>query len=103
MLTSLLDLQARSTAEDLAAYGNAIENVVDTFFTPFERRISCELTIQLALTAAGHEVRFIAVSELSADIAEDLHKRLESVPSPKVGGSVKLDLILGVWRVTSKQ
>jgi len=103
LLTSLLDLQARSTAEDLAAYGNAIENVVDTFFTPFERRISCELTIQLALTDVGHEVRFIAVPELNADIAEDLHKRLESVPSPKVGGPVKLDLILGVWRVTSKQ
>lgn len=103
LLTSLLDLQARCTAEDLAAYGNAIENVVDTFFTPLERRISCELSIQLALTAAGHEVRFIAVPGLSADVAEDLHKLLESVPSPKVGGPVKLDFILGVWSVARKQ
>ena len=103
LLTSLLDLQARCTAEDLAAYGNAIENVVDTFFTPLKGRISCELSIQLALTAAGHEVRFIAVPELSADVAEDLHKRLESVSSPKVGGPVKLDLILSVWSVARKQ
>ena len=60
-------------------------------------------SIQLALTAAGHEVRFIAVPELSADVAEDLHKRLDSVSSPKVGGPVTLDLILGIWRVARRQ
>ena len=91
LLTSLQDIQARRTDEDLAAYGNAIENVVDVFFTPLERRISCELTIQFALTAAGHEVLFIAVPDLSVDVAEDLHQRLESVPLPKVGGPVKFE------------
>jgi hypothetical protein len=103
LLTSQHDLEARSTTEDLAAYSNAIENVVDTFFTPVERRTNRELTIQLALTTAGHEVRFIAVPDLSADVAEDLHERLESVPSPKVGGPVKLDFILSLWSVTSNQ
>jgi hypothetical protein len=102
LLTSQHELEARSTAEDLAAYVNAIENVVDTFFTPLGRRISCELTIQFALTVAGHEVRFIA-ADLSADAAEDLHKRLESVTAPKVGGPVKLDLIIAVWSVASNQ
>jgi len=103
LLTSQHELEARSTAEDLAAYVNLIEKAVDTFFTPLERRINRELTIQLALTAAGHEVRFIAVPDLSADVAEDLHQRLESVPSPKVGGPVKLDFILGVWSAANKQ
>jgi hypothetical protein len=60
-------------------------------------------TIQLALTAAGHEVRFIAMPALSADAAEDLQKRLDSVPSPKVSGPVKLDFILSVWSVAHKQ
>ncbi len=103
MLTSQQDLQARSTAEDFAAYSNAIENVVDTFFTPLERRINRVLTIQLALTAAGHIVRFIAVPDLSAALAEDLHQRLESVPSPQVGGPVKFDFILSLWSVARKQ
>jgi hypothetical protein len=103
LLTSEHDLQERSTAEELAAYVNAIENVVDTFFTPLERRTNRELTIQLALTAAKHEVRFIAVPDLSADVAEGLHERLESVSSPKVGGPVKLDFILSLWSVASKQ
>jgi len=103
LLTSQHDLEARSTAEDLAAYVNAIENVVDTFFTPLERRTNRELTIQLALTTAEHEVRFLAVPDLSPDVAEDLHERLESVPSPKVGGPVKLDFILSLWSVASNQ
>jgi hypothetical protein len=103
LLTSLQDLDARSTAEDLAAYINAMENVVDTFFTHLQRRTNREITIQLALTAAEHEVQFIAVPDMSADVAEDLHERLESVSSPKVGGPVKLDLILGIWSVASKQ
>jgi len=103
LLTSEHDLQERTPAEDLAAYVNAIENVVDTFFTPLERRTNRELTIQLALTTAEHEVRFIAVPDLSADVAEDLHERLESVPSPKVGGPVKLDFILSLWSVASNQ
>jgi hypothetical protein len=102
-LTSLQDLQARSTAEDLAAYVNAIENVVETFFTPRERRTNRELTIRLALTATEHEVQFIAVPDLSADVSEDLHERLESVRSPKVSGPVKLDLILSLWSVASNQ
>jgi len=103
LLISERGLQERTTAEDLAAYVNAIESAVDTFFTPLERRTNRELTIQLALTTAEHEVRFIAVPDLSADVTEDLHERLESVPSPKVGGPVKLDLILSLWSVASKQ
>ncbi len=103
LLTSQQDLQARSTAEDLAAYSNAIENVVDTFFTPLERRINRVLTIQPALTAAGHLVQFIAVPDLSAALAEDLHQQLESVPSPLVGGPVKFDFILSLWSVARKQ
>jgi hypothetical protein len=96
-------IQARSTAEDLAAYVNLIEKAVDSFFTPLERRTNRELTIQLALTSTGHEVRFIAVPDLSADVTEDLHQQLESVPSPKVGGTVKLDFILSLWSVASNQ
>ncbi len=103
LLTSDRDLQEHTTAEDLAAYVNAIEKVVDTFFTSLERRTNRELTIQLALSAAEHEVRFIAVPDLSADVAEDLHERLESVPSPKVGSPVKLDFILSLWSVASNQ
>jgi hypothetical protein len=103
LLTSERDLQARTTAEDLASYVNAIGNAVDAFFTPSERRTSRELTIQLALTAEGHEVRVPALLDLSAEVIEDLHQRLESVPAPRVGGPVKLDYILSVWSVASTQ
>ena len=103
LLTSDQDLQAYTTAEDLAGYVNAIESAVDTFFAPPERRNRHELTIQLALAAEGHEVRIVAAPVLSADVEEDLQKRLESVPAPKVGGPVKLDFILSVWSVASVQ
>ena len=103
LLTSERDLQARTTAEDLASYLNAIGSAVDAFFTPPERRTKRELTIQLALTAKGHEVRIVAAPDLSADLEEDLRQRLESVPAPKVGGPVKLDYILSLWSVASTQ
>ena len=103
LLTSEQALQERATVEGLGGYLNAIEKAVDTFFAPLERKTNRELTIQLALTAAENEVRFIAVPDLSADAAEELHERLESVPSPKVGGPVKLDFILSLWSVASKQ
>ena len=103
LLTSEQDLWACTTVDDLSGYLNAIEKTIDTFFTPLERRTNRELTIQLAFTTAEHEVRFIAVPDLNADVAEDLQERLESVPSPKVGGPVKLDFILSVWSVASKQ
>ena len=103
LLTSEQDLQARTTADDLGGYLNVIEKTVDTFFTHPERRIIRELTIRLALTATEHEVQFIAVPDLSADVSEDLHERLESVRSPKVGGPVKLDLILSLWSIASNQ
>jgi hypothetical protein len=103
LLTSEQDLQARTTADDLGGYLNVIEKTVDTFFTRLERRTNRELTIQLELTAVGHEVGFTAVPDLSADAAEDLLKGLESVPSPKVGGPVKLDFIVSLWSVVSKQ
>lgn len=103
LLTSEQDLQARTTADDLGGYLNVIEKTVDTFFTHPERRINRELTIRLALTATEHEVQFIAVPDLSADVSEDLHERLESVRSPKVGGPVRLDLILSLWSIASNQ
>jgi hypothetical protein len=103
LLTNTQDLQARTTAEDLGAYVNAMEKIVDTYFTSVEQRTNRELTIQLALTAAEHEVRFIAVPDLSANVAEQLQERLESVPSPKVSGPVKLDFVLSLWSVASKQ
>jgi hypothetical protein len=103
LLTSEQDLQAGTTADDLGGYLNVIEKTVDKFFTHTERRINRELTIRLALTATEHEVQFIAVPDLSADVSEDLHERLESVRSPKVGGPVKLDLILSLWSVASNQ
>jgi hypothetical protein len=103
LLTSEQDLQARTTADDLGGYTNVIEKTVDAFFTHPDRRINRELTIQLALTATEHEVRFIAVPDLSADAAEDLQRALECVPAPKVGGPVKLDLILSLWSVASNQ
>jgi len=43
------------------------------------------------------------VPDLSADTVEDLQKGLEILPSPKVGGPVKLDFILSVWGVASDQ
>jgi hypothetical protein len=103
LLTSEQDLQARTTADDLGGYLNVIEKTVDTFFSRAEPRTNRELTIHLELTAAGHEVRFTAVPDLSADTVEDLQKGLEILPSPKVGGPVKLDFILSVWGVASDQ
>ena len=103
LLTSEQDLQARTTAEDLAGYLNAIEKKVDAFFTPPERRTRRELTIQVALNAAGHELQIVSVPDLSEDIGVDLHSRLESVPSPKVGGPVKLEYILKVWSNAGEQ
>jgi hypothetical protein len=103
LLTSDHELEERTTAEDLAGYANLIEEAVDTFFALLEQRTNRELTIRLALTATGHEVRFIAVPDLSADAAEGLQKCLESMPAPKVRGPVKLDLIMAVWSVANKQ
>lgn len=103
LLTSEQDLQARTTADDLSGYLNVIEKTVDKFFTHPERRINRELTIQVALTATEHELQFIAVPDLSADVSEDLRERLERVCTPTVGGPVKLDLILGLWSVASNQ
>ena len=78
---------------------NAIGDVVDTFFTSPGRRAKRELTIHLALTGEGNEVRIVAVPDLSVDDEQELQKRLLSVSPPKVGGSVKLDYILNVWGV----
>lgn len=103
LLTNQPDLAARTTAEDLAAYVNAIEKVVDGFFTPLDRKTSRELTIHLALTPTGHEVRVVAVPELSEAVAEDLNKRLGSVPAPRVGGPVMLEFIPSVWKAASNQ
>ncbi len=97
------EIQARATVKELAGYLNAIEKEVDTFFTPVEQRTQREITIRLALTPAGHEVGFMTVPDLSANDAEGLHKRLQSVAAPKVAGPVKFESILKVWSVASKQ
>jgi hypothetical protein len=83
LLTSEHDLQERTTADDLAGYANLIEKAVDTFFTPLERT-NRELAIQLVLTAAGHEVRFIAVPALSADALKTCRNGLTAFPHPKL-------------------
>jgi len=97
LLTSEQDLQALTNADDLAGYANAIEKVVDAFFTPPERRTKRDLTIQLAMTPGGHEVKIAADPNLSADDEQDLWKKLRDVAAPKVGGPVKFDYILNVW------
>ena len=71
----------------------------DAFFAPEERRTRRELTIQLALTP-GHNVVFVVMPALSADQNADLDNRLIKVPAPKVGGPVKLELILSVWALS---
>ena len=97
LLTSERDLEARTTAEDLGTYVNAIGDIVDTFFTSPGRRAKHDLTIHISLIAEGNEVRIVAVPGLSVDDEQNLQKRLSSVSPPKVGGSVKLDYILNVW------
>ena len=103
LLTSERELAARTTAEDLAEYSNRIQDAVDAFFTPQERRTQHELTIQVVLRQEGHEVRFVAVPELSADMNGDLHNRLSKVPAPRVGGPVKFELILSIWSIVTSQ
>jgi hypothetical protein len=103
LLTSERDLQSRITAEDLGGYVNAIENAVDVFFTSPARRTSRELTIHLSLTAESQEIQVLASPYLTEDVGEELQKRLEDVPAPKVRGPVKLDCLLKVWRIASKQ
>lgn len=93
---------ARTTAEDLADYTNTIQDTIDAFFASQMQRIKHELTIQLALKQEGHEVRFVAVPNLSAQMNEDLQDQLEKVAEPKVRGSVTLELILTVWGVASR-
>jgi hypothetical protein len=103
LLTGDQDLRARITVEDLADYLKAIENAVDTFFTPAERRAQRELTIQFTLMPEGNKIQFAAVPDLRADVARQLLTQLESVPAPKVGGQVKLEYILSVWGAAAKQ
>ena len=103
LLTTEHELAARTTAEGLGEYINRIEDAVDALFTPQSQRTRCELTIQLALTQDGHKVRYVAVPDLSADMEGDLSNRLENVPAPKVGGPVKLELILTVWGFAGNQ
>jgi hypothetical protein len=99
LLTSEPEIAARTTAEDLADYTERIEDEVDAFFAPQGQRTKRELTIQLALRQEGHEVAFVVMPALSANQNADLDNRLEKVPAPKVGGPVKLELILSVWGI----
>jgi hypothetical protein len=98
LLTGQRDLQTYTNANDLAGYINSIEKAVDTFFALPERRTSREIAIHLSLTTGdGHEVIIAAKPEVTTDLADELHRRLEDLPAPKVGGPVKFDYILTVW------
>ena len=97
LLTGDRDLRVRTSAEDLAAYLKAMENAVDIFFTPAEPRTQRQLTIQFALTPEGNKIQFVAVPDLTADVARQLLRQLESVAAPKVRGPVKLEYTLSLW------
>ena len=101
LLTSEREIAERTSAEDLADYIDRIKRTVDAFFAPQVQRAERELTIQLALKQEGHEVRFVAAPDLSADMNGDLQNRLQKVAAPKVRGSVTLELILRVWGIAS--
>jgi hypothetical protein len=103
LLTEERDLQAYTTADDLAVYVVEVEKAVDGFFTLLEPRKNRELAIQLELTSKGHVVRFVLAPELDTKASEELRERLERVPTPKVGGPVKFDLILKIWGIANKQ
>ena len=102
LLTSEREIAARTTAEALGHYINTIEDAVDAFFAALGQRTRGELTIQLTLRQEGHEVAFVVMPALSADQNADLDSRLEKVPAPKVGGPVKLELILSVWGISDR-
>lgn len=102
LLTSEREIASRTTAEDLGDYINKIQDTVDAFFVPQEERIKLELTIQLALKQEGHDVRFVVVPNLSADMNVDLQNQLEKVAAPKVRGPVKLELILTAWGIAKR-
>jgi hypothetical protein len=102
LLTSEREIAARTTTEALGDYINTMADTVDTFFSAQEQRTTRELAIQLALRQEGHEVRFVVVPDLSAEMNTELLNRLEGVPAPKVGGPVKLELILSVWGTFSR-
>jgi hypothetical protein len=103
LLTGRQDLEAYATAEDLGGYTNIMEKAVDTFFTHLEPRSNRELTIQLELTPNGSTVRLAAVPELDTKAEGELREGLKCLPAPKVGGPVKLDLILKIWGIATKQ
>lgn len=102
LLTTEREIAARTTSEDLADYINAIQDTVDAFFVAQMQRIKRELTIQLVLRQEGHEVRFVAVPNLSAEMNGELQSQLENVAEPKVRGPVTLELILTVWDIASR-
>lgn len=97
LLTSDEDLKARTTVDDLASYIKAMDQVVQEFFAPPDRRISRDLTLEMELTAGGHRVQFAAKPELSAEAEKECLKRLNDAAAPKVTGPVKLDYTLKLW------
>ena len=103
LLTSERDLQTYTTVHELVEYLKSIKKAVDTFFAPQERETSREIAIQLALTVGGHVVKLAVKPDLTADVADDLRHKLQSVPSPKVGGPVKLEYILNIGNVSGEQ
>jgi len=103
LFTSERDLQTYTTVHELVEYLKSIKKAVDTFFAPQERETSREIAIQLLLTVGGHEVKLAVKPDLTADVADDLRHKLQSVPAPKVGGPVKLEYILNIGNVSGEQ
>jgi hypothetical protein len=103
LMTAEQNIQAHTTVENLSGYLNAIENTIDMFFIPAERRLKRKVTIHLAFTVDCNEIRIVVTPNLTADDEQDLRKLLGNIVSPKVSGSVKLDYILNVWSAPGKQ
>ncbi len=103
LLTSERDLAARTTAGDLAAYTERIEDAADAFFLSQKEKIHRELTIHLDIAEKSHHLVFAAIPPLDEEQHASLDDRLIQVPAPRVLGPVKLDLILSIWQPTNVQ
>jgi TonB family protein len=97
LLSSEEDIAARIKVEALANYTKAIAEALDKFFSQGDQHVSRKLTVHLALDKNSHDVRAVAVPQLSNDAAEALRRLLVSVPAPGSGGPVALDYVVTLW------
>ena len=87
-------LAARTSAEDLAAYLERIEDALEAFISSQKEKTKRELTVHLDLDVNGHTVVFAANPDFASDQHATLEDILNQVPAPKVSGPVKLEFIL---------